>query len=116
MSMLVRTIAALVESLAHRVGLLGEADPTPEEGKRLVALGTRLERLGHALRLAGTARVVADGAWQGEGDRSAAQWLARQTGTSMSDAIGTVVTAQQLEQLPDTGGRAPGRALTRPGS
>jgi hypothetical protein len=100
--MLLRVIAALTESLAHRVGLLDPAEVPADEAKRLVHIGTKLERLGHALRLAGTARMVATGTWQGEGDKSAAAWVARTTGTSMSDAIGTVTTAEQLENLPGT--------------
>ncbi|HJR26152.1 MAG TPA: hypothetical protein VJ804_11800, partial [Acidimicrobiales bacterium] len=100
--MLVRTIAALTESIAVRVAALDAAAVPAGDAKRLVELGARLERLGHAVRLAGTAAMVTSGTWQGEGDRSAAAYVARTTGSSMSDAIGTVQTAEQLMELPQT--------------
>jgi hypothetical protein len=98
----IHAIHAATESLAELVGVLDAGDLPACEGPRLVELGARIERLGHAVRLAGMANVATAGTWEGRGDRSAAEWLARTTGTSMSDAIGTVTTAQQLGQLPGT--------------
>lgn len=100
--MSVQALSDSTESLATLVGVLDAGDLPACDAQRLVELGTRIERLGHAVRLAGTARVAAAGTWQGHGDRSAAEWLARTTGTSMSDAIGTVSAAEQLDRLPRT--------------
>ena len=100
--MSVRDLAAVTESLAALVGALDAGDLPASEGPHLVEIGARIERLGHAVRLTGTAKVTAAGTWEGQGHRSAAEWLARKTGTSMSDAIGTVTTAQQLDALPGT--------------
>ena len=84
------------------MGALDDAELAASDGVRLVELGTRVERMGYALRLAGTVMVTATGGWQGEGDKTAAGWLSRKTGSSMSDAIGAVKTAEQLEELPAT--------------
>ena len=100
--MSVQDLTATIEALAALVRELDAGDLPASEGPRLVELGARIERLGHAVRLAGTASVAKAGTWEGKGDRSAAEWLARTTGTSMSEAIGTVATAQQLGQLPGT--------------
>jgi hypothetical protein len=100
--MLLEDLAATTESLATLVAALDAGDLAAREGPRLVELGVRIERLGLAVRLAGTAQVATAGTWQGRGDRSAAEWLARTTGTSISDAIGTVAAARQLGDLPQT--------------
>jgi hypothetical protein len=100
--MSVRDLTAATESLAALVAGLDAGDLPASDGPHLVELGAKIERLGHAVRLAGTARVAAAGTWQGKGDRSAAEWLARTTGTSMSEAIGAVATAKQLDRLPAT--------------
>jgi hypothetical protein len=100
--MSLQDLTVATESLAALVATLDPGEMPVSEGARLVELGDRIGRLGHAVRLAGTAKVATSGAWEGKGDRSAAEWLARTTGTSMSDAIGTVATAQQLDQLPGT--------------
>jgi hypothetical protein len=100
--MSVQDLAAITESLAALVGALDPGDLPASEGPHLVEAGARIERLGHAVRLAGMAMVATSGTWEGQGHRSAAEWLARKTGTSMSDAIGAVTTAQQLDALPGT--------------
>jgi hypothetical protein len=101
-SMSLQPLTDLTESLAECVAALDPGEVQAHEGRRLVELGARLERLGHAVRLAGTASIITAGTWEGEGDPTAASWVARTTGSSMSDAIGTVATARQLEELPVT--------------
>ena len=70
----------------------------------LVTLGERIERLGHGLKTRAAARVAASAVWQGDGDRSPADWLARRTGTSKADAGRLVETGRQLEALPTVAG------------
>src|SRR6185437_16019128 len=41
------------------------------------------------------------GAWRSDGSTTPARWLAKKTGTSTSDAIGTVELGEQLEALPE---------------
>jgi hypothetical protein len=70
--------------------------------RELVVLGERLERLGRGMKLSATARVAEVGAWNGDGDRTVADWLARTTGTSKQEAERAVTTGKQLAALPDT--------------
>jgi hypothetical protein len=100
--MSLQPIAVAADALAALVAELDPDDLPPSDGPRLVKLGTKIERLGLALRLGGAAMVATAGTWEGQGDRSAAEWMARTTGTSMSDAIGTVAAAAQLSELPTT--------------
>lgn len=75
---------------------------TAEELSRLVAHADRVERAAHALKAAAAARVAQSGTWSGSGDRNAAEWLARTTGTTTSDAAATIAAGRQMEGLPAT--------------
>ncbi|MBA3281554.1 MAG: DUF222 domain-containing protein [Acidimicrobiia bacterium] len=79
---------------------LGSVDP--RTAKDLVALGERIERCGRTLKTMAAAKVAASPAWQGDGDRSPEDWLARTTGSSRKDAESTVETGKRLEGLPAT--------------
>ncbi len=92
----------ITESLGSLVRGLDPGAFAVADGVRLVEIGTQIERLGSAVRMAGAGMVARAGTWEGQGDRTAAQWLARKSGTSMSDAIGTVKAAEQLASLPAT--------------
>jgi hypothetical protein len=52
--------------------------------------------------------VARAGTWSGHGDRNAAEWLARTTGTTATDAAATIATGARMEELPAT--RAAARA------
>src|SRR5262245_56638343 len=97
----VTELARLTKSHAACIRAVCADGVLPADGRAAVELGAKIERLGNAVRLAGVSATVAGGTWEGEGDRSAASWVASTTGTSMSDAIGTVATAQQLTELPE---------------
>jgi hypothetical protein len=73
-----------------------------EDLPSLVASADRVERVAHALKAAAAARVAATGVWSGEGDRSAAEWLARTTGTSTAEAAATIAVGARMEHLPAT--------------
>jgi hypothetical protein len=49
-----------------------------------------------------TRRVAETQVWASEGDRSAAHWLARTTGSTVGAAVATVETARRLEELSAT--------------
>ncbi|MFZ6004759.1 MAG: DUF222 domain-containing protein [Actinomycetota bacterium] len=68
----------------------------------LVALGERIERLGHALKTTAAAAVAGSSVWRAAGVRSPEEWLAQRTGSSKSEAARLVETGRQLEQLPAT--------------
>ena len=92
------------DRLAHRLTRLDLGSCLPATLAELVTLGERIERLGHGLKTRAAARVAASAVWQGDGDRTPADWLARQTGTSKADAGRLVETGRQLEALPTVDG------------
>jgi hypothetical protein len=87
-------------------------DVPVEDLPGLVAAADRVERAAHALKAAAAARVAQSGAWSGGGDRTAAEWLARTTGTTASDASATIATGQRMEDLPETRAAARGGRLS----
>jgi hypothetical protein len=95
-----------VSEAAERLsGLVGELDLDlllPSSLADLVALGERIERIGHGLKTCAAAKVAATSAWRRDGDRTPEEWLARQTGTSKADAGRLVDTGRKLERLPAT--------------
>ena len=92
------------DRLAHLLSSLDLGSCVPSTLAELVTLGERIERLGHGLKTRAAARVAGSAVWQGDGDRTAADWLARQTGTSKADAGRLVETGRQLEALPAVAG------------
>ena len=66
----------------------------------MVELATRGERLFGALKTLAARRVCESNAWRAQGERTAAHWLARNTGTSVGQAITTLETAARLHELP----------------
>jgi len=91
-----RVIATLREALAG----LEQSAVTGVEAARLVERFTEVERIAAAGRTLAARRVAETKVWQKEGHRSAAQWVAAKTGTSLGQAIGVLDTARQLEELP----------------
>ena len=88
-----------------------------------MVLFDRMERLvaGAKRRLA--RKVEESRAWQADGDRSAADWMARHSGTSKGRAKAEVESSKQLAQLPATdkavangalSARRPKRSPTQP--
>jgi hypothetical protein len=63
---------------------------------------TEFERLGAAGRTMVARRVERSKAWQGQGHRTAAHWIAAETGVSVGQAVGTLETGRRLEHLPAT--------------
>jgi hypothetical protein len=79
--------------------LVGELDPDrigPAQADQLLGLFVALERAAVAGKLLCAARAAESHTWRQEGHRSAAEWLARATGTSVGPAIGTLATAGRL--------------------
>jgi hypothetical protein len=70
--------------------------------KKLVDLATRCERLAVSIRARAARRVEDAVNWKKDGHRSAADWLAKATGTSVGAAERSLGTARKLEQLPET--------------
>ena len=84
---------------------VADLDPDVLEAKssaRLVEDFAEIERLAAAGKALAARRMAASGVWRKDGDRSAAHWMARHTGTSVGHAVATIETAQRLAELPAT--------------
>ena len=97
-----RPIAAAADQLSERLARLDIGLVPPASLPELIALGERIERLGHGLKTQAAAKVAATELWRTDGDRSPEGWLARQTGTSAAEAARLVEMGHQLERLPAT--------------
>lgn len=84
---------------------LAQLDPeriTTAQATELFALFAELTRLGSAGQVLLSPRVAQSDTWRNEGHRSAASWLAKQTGTGLGEAISSLETAERLQSLPRT--------------
>jgi hypothetical protein len=84
---------------------LGQLDPeriTTSQATELFGLFAELTRLGSAGQVLLSPRVAQSDNWRNEGHRSAASWLAKQTGTGLGEAISSLETAERLQSLPRT--------------
>jgi hypothetical protein len=73
---------------------------TAEHAKELVGWFSRVERLAAAGKLLCAGRVAATGSFADSGQRSAASWLAHETGGFVTDAMRELETESRLRQLP----------------
>ncbi len=84
---------------------LAQLDPeriTTTQATELFGLFAELTRLGSAGQVLLSPRVAQSDTWKNEGHRSAASWLAKQTGTGLGEAISSLETAERLQSLPMT--------------
>src|SRR5437879_4227020 len=66
----------------------------------LVDTFATIEKLAGAGKALAARRVADSNLWRGEGERSAAHWLARRAGSSVGPAMATLETAARLDELP----------------
>lgn len=92
----------ILNSLRAMVAGLDGATLPPADAAGLVEWFAAVERRAAAGTTIAAARVAAAGSWQGSGDRSAADWLAKQTGSSIRQARSTLQTGAQLADAPGT--------------
>ena len=101
--------------VAAAVALVGEAvdalarglDPdliTASDAMALVAQLEPIERQLAGAKMVLAGRVAESQVWKHRGDRSAAHWLAGQSGTAVGDAVNVLETARRLKELPLTAG------------
>ena len=93
-------LEATIDALEATVRDLEPATLSGDAARQLVELATRGERLFGALKSLAARRVSESNAWRAQGERTAAHWLARNTGTSVGLAITTLETAARLRELP----------------
>ncbi|HEY1739195.1 MAG TPA: hypothetical protein VGI86_10815 [Acidimicrobiia bacterium] len=73
---------------------------TGEQAQRIVCVAADIERFAITLKTLAMRRVDQTDQWKRDGFRSLQAWLAGTTGTTMTDAHGTVELGAQLESLP----------------
>ncbi|HEY3831149.1 MAG TPA: DUF222 domain-containing protein [Acidimicrobiia bacterium] len=89
---------------------------TGKQAQRIVCAAADIERFAVALKALAMRRVDQTDAWKSDGARSPESWLANKTGTTKSDAHGTVEFGAQLDDLPQVaaavrkGQLSPGKA------
>jgi hypothetical protein len=98
-----RRVREAAERLAAVVAEIDLGTMLPEAHRELVALGERIERTGRAVKSMAAAKVADSAVWQGEGDRSAEEWLARTTGTTRAEAARELQCGRDLHLVPEVG-------------
>ncbi len=98
-------IARLERALAIVQSVVAEADPkrvTGEDAASVLERLVKLERAVAAGKLGFAQRAAECMKWREQGHRSAADWLAQKTKSSIGEAISTLETARTLPALPAT--------------
>ena len=95
----------LQATVATQRAVLSALEPgclSGSDALRLLEVFTAIERLGAAGRTLVAKRVEESNVWRQSGDRSAAHFIAKQTGTSVGRTQAALETAERLAQLPAT--------------
>ncbi len=90
------SLAEVVDVVAAKLESLEPGVLSGDDAATAVRLFARLERLAAAGRTLVATRVAECGTWKRSGERSVAHWLARETGSSVSDAKSAMATARRL--------------------
>lgn len=95
----------LEQALETIRAVVGDVDPervTGEEASLILERLVKIDRAVAAGRLGFARRAAQCMTWRQEGHRSAADWLAQKTKSSVSEAISVLKTAEELPRLPST--------------
>jgi hypothetical protein len=101
----VSVLEELAASVATQRRIVSSLEPgcfRGEDALRLLEIFTDIERVGTAGRTLMARRVEESNVWRAFGDRSAAQFIATRTGTTVGRTYAALETAERLEQLPAT--------------
>jgi hypothetical protein len=93
-------VEALRDELKSVVGRLDPVVLEPGTAQILVEQFAAIENLAAAAKAVCAKRVADSGSWRLAGDRSAAHWLARTTGTTVTAAHDSLATVARLAELP----------------
>lgn len=102
----------ILGSLRGMVRGLESSSLSADEAVALVAWFAQVERLAVAGRTIAAAAVATSGAWREAGDRSAADWLAKQTGSTVGEARTELDLGARLAHAPATDAAFRGGALS----
>jgi hypothetical protein len=90
-----------VDGLLTAIDELDLGAMTPAAHREVVALCDRGERALHASKSVAAALVAESAVWQGEGDRTAEEWLARTTETTKAEAAKELQCGRDLQLVPE---------------
>lgn len=96
-----RGVREAVEALAAAVAELDLGAMRPAAHRELVLLGEQIERTGRTVKALAAAKVAETALWQGEGDRSPEDWLARTIGTTRAEAAKELQCGRDLQAVPE---------------
>ncbi|HUF34148.1 MAG TPA: DUF222 domain-containing protein [Acidimicrobiales bacterium] len=100
---------SLSELREASVALAGRFEPgtlSADDAAVAVADAATIENVASTIKALAAARLAATDRWRATGDASPEEWLARQTGTSKSQAQAAIRTGNRLEQQPEVGSAA----------
>ena len=92
-------LSALVASARTVVSSLDVASMTGPEATRSFELFAELERLAAAAKILVAPRLADSDEWAREGHRSAAEWMAKTSGTGVGEAKRVADTAEKIAGL-----------------
>jgi hypothetical protein len=95
-------IREAVSALRSGLDELAQQSLSGSEAAELLRILTEGERICAAGRTLAARHIETSNVWQHDGHRSAAEWIAAETGTMVGQAIGVLETAHRLEELPLT--------------
>jgi hypothetical protein len=96
-----RRVREAVDVLTAAVGEIDLGAMLPAAHQELVALGERIERTGRTVKALAAAKVADTAVWQGQGDRTPEDWLARTTGTTRAEAAKELQCGRDLQRVPE---------------
>jgi hypothetical protein len=92
----------ILGSLRARARGLDPAAMSFDDAVAAMQYGAEVERLGSAIKTIAAGRAAEGDAWRRAGDRSAGDWLAKQTGSTVGEARSTLEVAAKLPDAPAT--------------
>jgi hypothetical protein len=108
------TLTEVRESLAEFAATFDASRVTTSTAASLLAEASRIERIAASLTARLAARAADSGSWRDTGARSAADHLATETGTSVTQAQQILDTGRRLDRLPEVAAAASTGDLSAP--
>src|SRR4051812_31409036 len=99
-------LGELRKALCRYASAFDPALVTGPQADAVMSEAAAIESVAATLKAMAAARVAETSQWRGGADRSAAQYLARRSGTTSSAAASAIETAKRLKDLPEASAAA----------
>ena len=109
-----RTLAGLRTEMAAFAAGFDAGSLTAGDAEAVVREAAAIVNLASTVKLLAARRVADSGAWKRRGHRTAAEWLAATTKSTLGDAIGVLETGQNLADCPAVEAKVRAGELTGP--